>query len=508
MTRQLVPDPLLKRLDWAAALEETMSPRGEFFPSRVEAHAADVDRGRTLKLLDARLRKGRGLALAEGVAVPRRRLLTAVAHDIPFLDRVVVSALALETMRTLEPDVDALAIHLSMTGPQEGDRAEFEQRPLTHEDAGAFVRSDVSAFYDYVDQDLLAVEIAELTGDVDLADATAVVLHRLLGRGLGLPQGPRGADVFADLFLSDVDRRISRAGIHSARLRDEYILATADDATARRALRVLEDALRERGLGLNAGKTQILSRTDYETGMSVKSERMTAAVMEEAALAGYDFDPDAFEEIDWSDLDVGRAEEMFTETLEDEEAAFGGFGRGELGRGLIALGATHSTLPLEHLRTLVGEHGGLSREISFYLRQLGGTPHEMAALEAVSELLRREPFIHAFTEGWLLDFLARSNEEFPPGTIEFLQSSFSDNTRPWFARGRAAIALARKDALPEVDVVDDLFVRAPETARADIAAAVELQGPSWRASFRKGLGASPLLRAIPELLRERGAAAI
>jgi Reverse transcriptase (RNA-dependent DNA polymerase) len=306
MTRQLIPDPLLKRLDWAAALEETMSPRGEFFPSRIEAHAADVDRSRTLKLLDARLRKGRGLALAEGVAVPRRRLLTAVAHDIPFLDRVVVSALALETMRTLEPDADALAIHLSMKGPEEGDRAEFEQRPLTHEDAGAFVRSDVSAFYDYVDQDLLAVEIAELTGDVDLADATADVLHRLLGRGLGLPQGPRGADVFADLFLSDVDRRMSRAGIHSARLRDEYILATADDATSRRALRVLEDALRERGLGLNAGKTQILSRTDYETGMSVKTERMTAAVMEDAALAGYDFDPDAFEEIDWSDLGAPR----------------------------------------------------------------------------------------------------------------------------------------------------------------------------------------------------------
>jgi hypothetical protein len=510
MARQLVPDPLIGRLVWPDALSRTLSPRGEFFPSRVEANAAASVPERSIELLLARLRMGRGLVRAETVAVPRRRQLTAPAQDIPFLDRVVLSALALELMRALEDDRELLALDLSLDGLEEGARRDFEQRPLQDTPANHFVLSDISAFYDNVDQSLLSIEIAELTGDVDLAEASAGVLHAVLGRRVGLPQGPRGADVLADFFLADIDRRMLRAGLDVDRLRDEYLLSASDRSSAQRALRVLEDALRERGLVLNPGKTHILTREAYEKGIHTKQERMArAAFASDPDTAIYGFDPEAFAEIDWSDLDVEHAEEVFDEALDADGVGFGGFGEGELARGLIALGGSGSSRPLDNLERLVDERPTLTREISFYLRQLIGTDLEADAVAAVIALIERDGFMHRFTEGWLLDFLARCEETFPAAFIDRLQGLLADGTRPWFARGRIAIALASERALPSQETLDELFARAPEPARADLTAAVELGKPSWRTAFRRGLGAGgPLLRFIPAVIEERGEHAI
>jgi hypothetical protein len=510
VSRSVLPDALIQRLDWKAALKETISPRGEFFPSRVEANAASLNEEQSLKRLLGRLRKGLGLARAEVVAVPRRGLLTAPARDVPFLDRVVMTALALSLVSALEDDAEALALDLSLDGLRENARRSFEQTPLDRPTAQSLVISDVAAFYDYVDQDLLAVEIAELTGDVDLADATSGVLSSLVGGSVGVPAGPRSADVFADFFLSDVDRRLLRAGVHASRLRDEYLVTAADRSGALRSLRVLERALWERRLVLNSGKTRLLSREAYEEGLLTKQSRMaSAAIASDPDIAIYGFDPEAFLDLDWSDLNVEHAEAIFDEALQADGVDFGGFGEGEIARGLIALGACQSMRPLAHLERLVDEHPGLSREISFYLRQLKGSDHEQAAVEASVQILTRDGFVHSFTEGWLLDFLARTDDEFPAGFHEKLARVLVDESRPWFVRGRAAIALARERVLPAQDDMDDLFARAPEPTRADLAAAVELGQPAWRSDFRKGYAAAgPLLRFVPALIDEQGVEAV
>jgi RNA-directed DNA polymerase len=506
---QLPPD-LIERLDWDSAISTTISARGEFFPSRVEANAASQATAPLQRSLQARLRTGRLLGPAEVVYVPRRTIGTRPAFDVPFADRAVLSALALELARALEPYKDAFQFELSMDPPNEGAHQAYERKPLEHEDCRAILIGDVAAFYEYVDHRLLADEIVELTGDVDLSDAISAALEELVGRAFGLPQGPRGSDLLADFYLSQVDRRLVRRGISAYRYNDEFRLPVSQVEEARRLLVRLEGELRALGLVLNPAKTRIPARREYERQLEALEEALSeareAAASDAVELDGfYGFDPDQFFEAELEELPTEQVEATFENALgRAQRDEFPGVGDRLIAQCLPSLAGTKSPVPLSHLTELVRGRPWLIRPLSLYLRGLMGSDHEQRTLRAISGLLRSSVYLHPWVRGWLIDALIHAERVLSPALLAEIRDSFVDSAAPWFLRGRAALVLATEKELPDQAAVAQVFDEAIQPARADIAAAVEVGEPEWREEFRQSLtGEDPLLRVIPDLLDER-----
>jgi hypothetical protein len=221
---------------------------------------------------------------------------------------LVIEALAKRLVDRLADDADllGLAAHIA---PVEGQKMDFERRPLRDPRPAYIAVADVASFYEYVDHDLLGAEIIELTGDPDLATAITSTLSELLGRRFGLPQGPQGSDVFASVYLSRVDRLLLRAGVAIERFNDDYLLRAESVARARRNLAALERSLRDLGLILNHEKTQVLTADQYEEGLSAYGDLLEAAAIATIELPpGYTFDPDAFEDISVDSADEGIVE--------------------------------------------------------------------------------------------------------------------------------------------------------------------------------------------------------
>jgi hypothetical protein len=404
---------------------------------------------------------------------------------------VVVEALAKLLADRLAADADLLGLSAHLAPPQ-GHKIDFERRPLEEPRAAYIGMADVASFYEYVDHDLLANEIVELTGDSLLAVAVKDAMSELVGRNFGLPQGPQGSDVFASVYLSRVDRLLLRAGVDLIRFNDDYLLMADGVAKVRRQLATLERSLRPLGLILNHEKTQVLSAEKYEKGLSAYQELLATAAIETVELPpGYTFDPDAFADISLEMADEQIIDAAFTRALDDKEHPFAARQR-MIDTALPYLAGFKTLTPLERLDDLVETWPAHIRNVNLYLRGLIGTPHEQTVVDSVVGVLNTQPLALPWVQGWLIDVLARctcSHES----CAGWLHESVFASSAPWFVRGRALIALAHTDTFPEQGDVAELFEAASAAARPDIIAAVHLAGADWSDAFLDTLAAGDVL---------------
>ena len=497
------PKPLIDSLPWEPALNGSLPSTGEFFPSRSEPLAARTMKTPFLKHLLARLEVGRAASRSEVVRVPRASGVTRPALDVGLGDRVILAALASRLVEVLEPHKDVTGLDLRVGSVPVAARRTFERRPMEeqHEEDMAVATTDVAAFYEYVDHETLTQEVLELTAEVDLSGAIHEALGELQDRDFGLPQGPRGSDVFADLYLGKVERVLSRAGWSTYRLRDEFLIPVQDRDAGRRALLDLEQALRLVGLSANPAKTDILDRASYVADVTQLEERLRATIVEQVSESdAYAFDPEALEDalkdVDWEDLAQDRLEELFEGALDDVDD-LGSIANHVLAETLPALGATDSPAPLGRLSELIDSYPHMTREIALYLRLLDDGEHAGRAVADVEQLLVNGTFLYPWTKGWLFDVLARTDQPLSSILRAELEGDLVTGELPWFALGRAVIALARAGAMPGQKEIDRLFGDGTDSARADVAVAVRASTPDWQAEFESSIGPDePLLRAI------------
>jgi retron-type reverse transcriptase len=138
---------------------------------------------------------------------------------------------------------------------------DFRKRSLHEISRGAsFVLiTDISAFYENI-------EIGTLISDLRATGAPADVVD-LIGRQLnrwaqvpnrGVPQGHMASDLLAKLYLNSVDHNYQNQGFNHLRYSDDVRVFCRTKADARRAVVVLSQLLRRRGLSLQTAKTDIL----------------------------------------------------------------------------------------------------------------------------------------------------------------------------------------------------------------------------------------------------------
>lgn len=491
---------LVASLDLSAALTRLESQRGGFLPSSLASRAALEAAGDFLPRLKVGLQAGIDLRRAEVVFAHRYGSGTRPVPDLSIEARLIIEALAKRLADRLAGDADLLGLSPHIA-PVQGQKIDFERRPLEGARPAYVAKADIASFYEYVDHDLLANETVELTGDAELASAIKSTLSELMGRRFGLPQGPQGSDIFASVYLSRVDRVLMRAGVAVERFNDDYLFRAESAARARRDVAALERTLRDLGLILNHEKTQVMTAEQYEEGLSAYQELLEAAAIETVELpAGYTFDPDEFEDISLESADEAIIAAAFESALDDETHPFSARQR-MIDTALPYLAGFQNLQPLERLDTLVETWPAHIRNVNLYLRGLIDTEHERAAVDAVVAVLGEQPLALPWVQGWLVDVLARCTETDESFT-GWLTENALGSTVPWFARGRALIALAHTEAFPDQDAVSEVFEAASIPARPDVAAAVQLAETSWSEQFVSSFTAGDaLLKKAAEIVQ-------
>lgn len=492
----------LAQLKLAEAVAAAAPARGEFFPSRLEAVAAEHDVTRVVEHLEAMLLDGLALGRREVVWVPRRGVGSRPVPDAAFVTRVVMTALSNRLADHLTPLQDAVGLR-SLDVQEEGSRRDFEQQVLDDSQAVWVALSDVASFYEYVDHEALRREILEWTSDVSLADATRDLLAEIMARQFGLPQGPRASDLWADLYLNFVDRRLVRLGIRGYRFNDDFLIPVASRDDGERALVLLDSTLRERGLALNHAKGRLVDRDTFAEWVQSLQNRIEEAAFAAAGGPFYEFDPERFAGVELREGDSDLAREVFEGALEKSDGEDPYFVRDRLlQKALPVLAKAHDRVVLERLPELVSEWAAHARAVSLYLRSAIGSEIESEMVAAVaSQAMRRD--IAPWVRGWLLDPLARCDSALPEPLPEWLAHWLSNPAEPWFVRGRAALVLAQRQRLPDQETLGSIFDEAPPQTQADLLAAVLLEEPDWADSARTGwVGPSPLLRSVVEVFDE------
>lgn len=126
--------------------------------------------------------------------------------------------------------------------------------------------TDIAGYYENIEVPTAISTIRQMGGDDEIVFALKDLLEIWAGpRNRGIPQGYGPSDILAEAYLNSIDRRLSDEQITHVRYNDDFVLFTDTFDGAIEAQNMLERLLRERGLNMKSGKTNI---HDAETALS------------------------------------------------------------------------------------------------------------------------------------------------------------------------------------------------------------------------------------------------
>jgi hypothetical protein len=141
-------------------------------------------------------------------------------------------------------------------------------------DGTVLVTTDVSNYYEHIEIARLEGTFRQLLPELSIPADEKSHLREVLDRLFewmsrwafstvrGLPQNRDASSFLANIYMIPVDRALVATGNAYFRYMDDIKIVCPDVLSARRALKTLIIALRERGLSVNARKTDILSAND------------------------------------------------------------------------------------------------------------------------------------------------------------------------------------------------------------------------------------------------------
>jgi hypothetical protein len=243
---------VFRRLKLTAAVEAELVSRNRLLPRRwdslaLASHVDDVERW-----LRPRLRRADIGTRADTVFADKGWRGARPLNVMAFEDRVLYRAL-----------VDLIAQSLPDRLRERVPAAEFRQAPLDVPDVAYISKTDVTAYYEFVDHELLADELVNQTGEEPAVAALDALLGKLAGRRVGLPQIHRSSDVLGDTYIDPVRRRLLRRGLAVFTYSDDFLIASATLGDARNAVEACAAEVRTLGLVLNERRTYTYATRTY-----------------------------------------------------------------------------------------------------------------------------------------------------------------------------------------------------------------------------------------------------
>ncbi len=122
------------------------------------------------------------------------------------------------------------------------------------------VVSDVTGFYENIDQDKLISDLKQIVGSCPEIDLLRNCLRKWSIRGdKGIPQGYSASDILAKVFVSPIDQALQNDGFIHLRYVDDIRIFCNTHTEAKRAIAQLSLNVHQKGLNLQSAKTKILS---------------------------------------------------------------------------------------------------------------------------------------------------------------------------------------------------------------------------------------------------------
>ena len=117
------------------------------------------------------------------------------------------------------------------------------------------VKSDITAFYQYIDHGILAQELMVRGANAEAIDVLTDLLAEVQGRAYGLPQLLDSSDLLSEVYIARVERSVVRKGMTIWRFNDDFRVACRTYADALQAIEELDSAARDVGLTVSEFKT-------------------------------------------------------------------------------------------------------------------------------------------------------------------------------------------------------------------------------------------------------------
>lgn len=248
---------LLRRADITKAVALELSSRNRLLPRRWDYAALASDPSAVETWLRPQLRRGPSGRNASVVLADKGWRGARPLHVMTLEDRVLYRAL-------VGLISDALPERLRSREPIE----QFRQAPLDVPDAKYISKTDVTAYYEFIDHDLLSAELIAQTGEELAVDVLADLLASVLGRRVGLPQVHPASDVLGDTYIDPVRRRLLRRGHAVFTYSDDFRIASPTLGDARAALEACALEVRALGLVLNERKTYTYGARNYRKSLT------------------------------------------------------------------------------------------------------------------------------------------------------------------------------------------------------------------------------------------------
>lgn len=277
------------------------------------------------------------------------------------------------------------------------------------------VKSDLTAFYQFIDHAVLAEELLLLGVDFEVIEALMELLAESQGRYYGLPQLLDASDMLSELYADRIERDLLRSGLAVWRFNDDFRIACDTYADALNAIEALDAAARRVGIVLSESKTFTVGIVTYlldTLGLSAPASGKAVDLDDVEDQVG-----DYTDEFGEEDADVAyEAIERMVETQSDDPD-----GRAinlndlrtqdirVLRRALNGLTKASDTRALKQIVTLAIYAPSLTPTLIRYLRAVGKNlaSHDDAWLEivkTVDDLVHRVS-LNNWQKLWLVDVL-------------------------------------------------------------------------------------------------------
>ncbi len=120
------------------------------------------------------------------------------------------------------------------------------------------VTADIAGYFENISVSRLKSELSRAGAAADIVELISrCLLFWAPVRDCGLPQGVLASDVLAKLYMESLDKRLKNEGYKHIRYVDDIRVFCGSELEAKRALVLVTELLRERGLVVQSAKTKI-----------------------------------------------------------------------------------------------------------------------------------------------------------------------------------------------------------------------------------------------------------
>jgi len=257
-----IEERTVRRLDLSGGLAAEALARNNILPAQPGlAELAANQSERFAGWLAGELRSGFRVGSQVVVNARKPRHGTRPAPVIGIPERVAYRAI-----------VDRVLEHEAPLGRESNDYLRFIQGPvdyvmaksdglrtlgglLNDDEIQYVVKSDIAAFYQYIDHGILGRLLVSRSSELELVQVVTELLSDLEGRSYGVPQMLDASDRLSEVYAQLLQDQLLRRGLLVWRFNDDFRIGAPTFAAALDAIEALSEEARSLGLIINEQKT-------------------------------------------------------------------------------------------------------------------------------------------------------------------------------------------------------------------------------------------------------------